>query len=253
VTSWHEDLKLAGELVTDAGRLAARMRADGIEAEQKTSVSDVVTAADHAAEALIVDRLADERPDDGVLGEEGSRREGERKWIIDPVDGTYNFVAGLDYWCSALALVEGDRLILGAVYHVASDTLYLGGPDLPTTRNGVPLAPLADRELHTSCVTTYFPPGLYGTPVGDALFGALSGAAAIRMLGSGTLDLVAIAQGQLQVFCQRDVPAWDRLPGEALIRGVGGAHHTVEAGGVSWSVIGVPTAVRELCELLRAR
>lgn len=247
------DVRLAGELVRDAGRLAQRMRREGVSVETKTSVSDLVTAADRAAEQLITDRLAVERPDDGVLGEEGAARDGSsgRRWIIDPVDGTYNFVAGLTWWCSAVALVDGDELVLGAVYHPHDDELFVGGPGVPTTRNGEPLPPLAERPLAESCVTTYLPVALPGE-VAAVLGRALAGAAAVRMLGSGSMDLTAIAQGRLQAYCQRNVPPWDRLPGEALVRGVGGTSRTVDAGGVTWTVVGAPGLVAEIAGGLSA-
>jgi len=247
-----DDVRLAGQLVREAGALALRMRSEGLTAEQKTSVSDLVTAADRAAEQSIVDRLAAERPADGVLGEEGASREGTsgRRWVIDPVDGTYNFVHGLTWWCSALALVDGssgrDELVLGAVYHPHDDVLYVGGPALPTTRDGVAVGVMADLPLDRACMTTYLNPQLFGGPVGDAFGRAASGAAALRMLGSGSMDLTAIAQGQLGVFCQQSVPPWDRLPGWGLVLGAGGATAQVQAGGVEWSVAGAPTAVAEV-------
>ena len=246
------DALLAGELVREAGRLALHMRRGGIDAETKTSVSDVVTAADHAAEALIVERLDKLRPDDGVLGEEGSSNRGTsgRTWVIDPVDGTYNFVSGLTWWCSALALTDGDDLVLGAVYHPAEDVLFVGGPGLPTTRNGEPLPPLEDRPLTESCLTTYLHPPFYGDEVGRAFGRVVAGAATLRMLGSGSMDLTAIAQGQLHVSCQHSVPPWDRLPGAALVLGVGGAHRRTTAAGVEWSVTGVPAAVDAICAAL---
>ena len=152
-----DDAALAGELVRAAGRLAQRMRAAGLDSEQKTSVSDLVTAADTAAERLVVERLRAERPDDAIVGEEGTDHPGTsgRAWVIDPVDGTYNFVAGLPWWCSALALTDDGAPVLGAVHHPATDTLFVGGPDLPSTRDGVPLPPLADRPLGAVCATTY--------------------------------------------------------------------------------------------------
>ncbi|WP_051217715.1 inositol monophosphatase family protein [Nocardioides insulae] len=250
------DAELAGDLVRGAGELAHRMRADGVEVETKSSISDLVTAADHAAEEYILTRLARERPDDGVLGEEGAARPSAsgRRWVIDPVDGTYNFVAGLPWWCSALALVEGgpdeEEILLGAVHHPYADLLYLGGPGLPTTRNGLPLAPLRDRPLAESCLATYLHPPYWGNAAG-AVFGEMvTGAATLRMLGSGSMDLAAIAEGTLQVSCQHTVPEWDRLPGVALVLGLGGAHRRVQAGGVEWSVTGVPTAVAEVCDRL---
>ncbi|GAA1809109.1 inositol monophosphatase family protein [Nocardioides hankookensis] len=246
------DADLAARLVREAGTLALRMRGDGIDADTKASISDVVTAADHAAERLVVDTLAGERPDDGVLGEEGASRDGTsgRTWVIDPVDGTYNFVAGLDWWCSALALTDGDDLLLGAVHHPATGRTFVGGPDLEPRVDGVPLAPIVDRPLAESCLTTYLHPPFYGDEVGAAFGRMANGAATVRMLGSGTMDAMAVAEGRLHVLCQHSVPPWDELPGAAIIRGVGGHVATVRAAGKDWHVAGVPTAVAEVVALL---
>lgn len=94
IPSRPDDAQLAAAVVRDAGQLALRMRPAGVRAHAKTSASDVVTAADLAAEELVVARLGSERPVDGIVGEEGSEREGTsgRTWVIDPVDGTFNFV-----------------------------------------------------------------------------------------------------------------------------------------------------------------
>ncbi len=250
--SLADDAALAVRLVRDAGTLAARMRAEGLVAATKTSISDVVTAADHAAERLVVDVLASERPDDGVLGEEGASRPGTsgRTWVIDPVDGTYNFVAGLDWWCSALALTDGEDLVLGAVHHPATGRTFVGGPGLPTTVDGVPLPPLEDRALATACLTTYLHPPSYGGPLGAAFDRLAGGAATLRMLGSASMDAASIAAGQLHVRCQHSLPPWDDLPGAALILGVGGATARVRAAGVDWSAAGAPTAVDDVAEAL---
>lgn len=249
-----DDVTLAAHLVRQAGRLAHEMRAGGIDAEQKTNVADLVTAADHAAEELVVAGLAAERPDDGVLGEEGTSRAGTsgRTWVIDPVDGTYNFVAGLDWWCSAVALTDGDELVLGAVHHPASGSTYVGGPGLAPTLDGVPLARIVDRPLAESCLTTYLHPPFYGDAVGDAFGRMANGAATVRMLGSGTMDAMAVATGRLHVLCQHSVPPWDELPGAAIIRGVGGETRRVQAAGQEWYVAGAPTAVAEVCAALTA-
>lgn len=126
-----DDLALAADLVREAGVLAAQMLAEGLVVRHKTSISDVVSDADHAAEELIVERLRTDRPDDGIVGEEGTSDTGTgRTWYVDPVDGTYNFLAGLSVWCSAIALDE----TLGAVYHPAADELWAAGPGWPTTK-----------------------------------------------------------------------------------------------------------------------
>lgn len=249
-----EDAALAESLVLEAGRLAARMRGDGLSTELKTSVSDVVTAADRAAEKLITERLARERPDDAVVGEEGTDRPGTsgRTWVIDPVDGTWNFVRGLTWWCSAVALRGPEDVLLGAVHHPHDDALFVGGPDLPSTRNGEPLPRLGDRPLAESCASTYLHPRFYDGAVGAAFVRAVSGVATLRMLGSGTMDQMAVAQGQMDVLFQHTVSDWDWYPGTAIVRGVGGVARRTTAGGVEWSVSGVPGAVAELCAALEA-
>ena len=91
-----DDHQLAAALVREAGQLALLLRMGGLQSQQKTSISDVVTAADHAAEAYVLEQLQRCRPQDGILGEEGASVRGSsgRTWVIDPVDGTYNFLHG---------------------------------------------------------------------------------------------------------------------------------------------------------------
>lgn len=246
------DAELAARLVREAGTLADRLRAGGLEAQTKTSVSDVVTAADHAAERQVIETLATERPDDGVLGEEGADHRGStgRIWVIDPVDGTYNFLAGLDWWCSAIALTDGDELLLGAIHHPASGRTFVGGPGLASTVNGVPLEPIADRPLAESCLVTYLHPPFLDHEVGEAFDRMAGRAATMRMLGSGSMDATAVAEGRLHVICQHSVPPWDALPGAAIICGAGGVTRRVRAAGVEWYVAGAPTAVDEVCAAL---
>jgi myo-inositol-1(or 4)-monophosphatase len=246
--SLAEDAALAASVVREAGALARRMRSEGLTLENKTSVSDIVTAADRAAEALVVETLAAQRPADGVLGEEGSAHDGTsgRTWVIDPVDGTYNFVAGLDWWCSAIALLDGGELVLGAVHHPATGRTFVGGPDLPTTVDGVPVAPLADRPLETACITTYLHPPAYAGEVGGAFSRMVGAAATLRMLGSASMDATAIAQGSLHVRCQHSLPPWDELPGAALILGAGGVARRIEAAGVTWYAAGAPRCVDDV-------
>jgi fructose-1,6-bisphosphatase/inositol monophosphatase family enzyme len=173
--------------------------------------------------------------------------------VIDPVDGTYNFVHGLGWWCSAIALVVDGDPVLGAVYHPHDDLLYVGGPDLPTTRNGEPVGPLADVDLAHACASTYLHPPFFDGEVGAAFSRAVSGAATLRMLGSGSLDLAAVAQGHLGVFVQHSVAPWDWFPSSALVRGAGGVARRTTAAGVEWSVAGAPTAVAEVCAALEDR
>ncbi|WP_067432050.1 inositol monophosphatase family protein [Nocardioides jensenii] len=254
--SWRFDLpadvELATHLVREAGRLAARMRTDGVDATRKTDVADIVTAADHAAEDLIVSALREARPDDAIVGEEGANHAGTsgRTWVIDPVDGTYNFFRGMDWWCSALALTDADDVLLGAVHHPPSDQVFVGGPGLPATRDGAALPHLVDVPPDQACASTYLHPPFYDGQVGAAFGRAVNRVATLRMLGSGTMDCVAILRGQCDVIFQHSVPDWDRLPGVALIRSLGGEARVVRAAGVDWHVAGLPSVVAAVAEAL---
>jgi myo-inositol-1(or 4)-monophosphatase len=252
------DVDLAGSLVRAAGELAARMLAEGLTTEHKTSISDVVSAADHAAEDLVVTRLRAERPDDAIVGEEGTSDAGAsrgRTWYVDPVDGTYNFLSGLPTWCAAVALgpSETGPPLVGAVYQPATDELWLGGLDCPTTRNGIALARLTDRPLADVSLATYLHP--YTLPddgLREPLLRAMGGAATVRMLGSGSVELAAVAAGRLGASVQADSLPWDWLPGAALVLAAGGAAEVVEAQGHRWHVAGSRQTVADLVTLLQA-
>lgn len=246
------DAELATRLVREAGDLAAKMREVGLASQQKTNVADIVTAADHAAEALIVSALRAERPDDSIVGEEGADHVGSsgRTWVIDPVDGTYNFFRGMDLWCSALALTDRDDMLLGAVHHSASDSVYVGGPGAPASRNGVAMPQLVDVPAEQACAATYLHPPHFGAAVGDAFGRAVKEVAALRMYGSGTMDCIAVLNGQCDLVFQHSVPDWDRLPGAALIRSLGGEARLVSAAGVEWHVAGRASAVAAIASAL---
>ncbi|HZC70050.1 MAG TPA: inositol monophosphatase [Jatrophihabitans sp.] len=244
-----DDLALAGSLAREAGLLAARMLGEGLTAARKTSISDVVSAADHAAEQLVVERLQAARPEDGIVGEEGASKDGStgRIWYIDPVDGTYNFLSGLPLWCTAIALDDA----LGAVYQPAADELWTGGPEHPTTRNGVPLPQLVDRPLADVSVTTYVhPTALPDAARREPLLRVLEHAATIRMLGCGSVEMAAVAAGRLGASVQINSLPWDWLPGAALVRGVGGAAEVVAAHGHRWCVTGAGQTVAEITALI---
>jgi fructose-1,6-bisphosphatase/inositol monophosphatase family enzyme len=241
-----DDFQLAEDLVREAGQLAARMLGEGLQTHYKTSVSDVVSAADHAAEELVVSRLGQSRPDDGLVGEEGHSRPGERTWYIDPVDGTYNFLSGIPYWCSAVGLVDADGPVAGAVYYPAMESMWVGGRDRPTTLNGVAVPTLADAALDQVSVATYFHPRYAADARRAASWQAATrAAAAVRMLGSASVDLAGVASGRLGVFLQGNLHPWDWYPGAALVLGAGGVAEEVPVGDITWQVAGNRQAVAD--------
>lgn len=253
------DAELAVALVREAGQLALDMRAAGIGTDYKTSISDVVTDADRAAEDFVAAALEALRPDDGVLGEEGASRESKtgRTWVVDPVDGTYNFSQGSDYFCSALALATGDpaagQASIGAVHRPATDTTWLAS-DGALTRDGVALERLSDAQLHEKALVTYLHPASMADPgVCETWLRAARGAATIRMFGAGSVDLANIASGQMGGWLQHSVADWDWLPGKALVEAAGGRAVKVDAGGVTWCVAGNEQLVCEVEARLLSR
>jgi myo-inositol-1(or 4)-monophosphatase len=252
------DAQLATALVRHAGGLALAMRERGLKslrdtAAEKSGASDVVTAADLAAESYVFDQLRRCRPDDSILGEEGAGYTGTsgRIWVIDPVDGTYNFYSGSTYWCSALALTDAagawpdgpDSLtdadvLLGAIYQPQEDKLWLGGTQLPATLNTEPIAADTRERLGQLSAGTYIHPKWLGDPqAGIPWQHAAQLPATLRMLGSGSCDLGRVAQAELGVWFQHSCPAWDWLPGDTGV---------VQVNGLNWFVAGPPVAVAAL-------
>ena len=246
------DVDVAASLVKEAGTLAATMLAEGLDTHYKTSISDVVSAADHAAEELVVRRLTEWRPDDGLVGEEGAARPGKRTWYIDPVDGTYNFLSGLPYWCSAVGLTDDSGSLAGAVYYPARDELWVGGRDRPTTLNGEPLARLTDRPLAEVSVSSYFHPPRMSDEQQLADWRSVVGkAATVRVLGSASVDLGGVATGRIGLFFQSGLGPWDWWPGVALVLAVGGAAEIVELHGSTYYIAGNTQSVSEAVTALR--
>jgi myo-inositol-1(or 4)-monophosphatase len=246
----RDDLELAGSVVREAGLLAAAMRRDGVATEVKTSITDVVTAADRAAEALIVERLRAARPSDGMVGEEGTDHPGARTWFIDPVDGTYNFTRGLATWCAAVGLLDEAGPVLGAIYQPATDELWLGGRDHHTTCNGVEVSVDPRRLADVSVVSYLHPDTLPDERVRVPLLRVIGAAATVRMTGSGSVELAAVAAGRLGCFVQYDCLPWDWWPGSTLVVAAGGVARVIELDGRSWHLAGSPLAVEQAAALL---
>ena len=122
-----DDLDVARAAVRAASEAALRLRDGPLDTEVKGSATDLVTAADHAAEAAAVELVRSERPRDGVLGEEGTLISGPRHWIIDGIDGTLAFVRRLPGWGSAIALQQRGETLASAVCDPLADELFSGG------------------------------------------------------------------------------------------------------------------------------
>ena len=230
------DREVAIAAVRRAGELLLPGFGAAHDVERKSGASaDLVSAADREAEAAVVELLRDARPDDGLLGEEGARADAERTWVVDALDGTFNYVSGVPHWCAAVVLVDGDGPLASAVYDPVGDELFSAGRG----EGAGGLHVRTGRPLDQALVSTFADPRVM-TP--EALV-ALARAGILRTGGAGSLDLAWIAAGRVDAWVQRDPMPWDWLPGALLVREAGGRAEVLDGG---WHIAGAPELVAEL-------
>ncbi|MCU1417517.1 MAG: inositol monophosphatase [Schumannella sp.] len=222
---------LATSIAVEAGELAARRRREGVEvADTKSSAVDVVTEADREVERLIRSRLADARPDDAILGEEGGGQTGSSglTWVVDPIDGTTNYLYGIPHYAVSIAVVEGepDPLtwadVVGVVHNPASGELYSAAIGEGATLDGKPIHVAAPVPLGEALVGTGF---AYASEMrgiqGAIVTRLLPGVRDIRRQGTASLDLSFVASGRLNAYFERTLSPWDHAAGAIIAREAG--------------------------------
>ncbi len=212
----HRLGELAVELALGAGSLIRSRRGAGFAVHAKSTPTDMVTEVDRAVEAWLVAEVNRQRPGDGVLGEEGGDHTGRSgvRWIIDPIDGTVNFVLGLPAYCVSVA-AEADGVVVAAAVHnpvsrelfraVRGAGSFLGDEQLPGPR---------DVPVERAVVGT----GFGYDPVrrvrqGDVAARLLGSVADIRRMGAAALDLCSVAAGRLDAYYEAGLNVWDRAGG----------------------------------------
>ena len=194
--------------------------------DSKTSATDPVTDADREAERAIRELLAAERPDDGLLGEEGSSQPGEsgRRWLVDPLDGTVNFLYGIPQWCVSVALEEGERALAGVVLDPVQDELFAAERGRGAWLNGGPIRVREQAQLERALVATGFSYERERRVEQAEVVGRLLPRVRdIRRAGSAALDLAWLAAGRLDGFYERGLKPWDWRAGGLLVEEAGGA------------------------------
>jgi myo-inositol-1(or 4)-monophosphatase len=216
-------LDLAIALAREAGALLLeRFGQAARDVDSKSSATDMVSAADHDAEALIRVGLTTARPEDGLVGEEGSRRDSPsgRYWIVDPLDGTTNFLYGIPQWAVSIALERQ----LGVIYEPVRDELFVAERGSGAFLNGEPLRMAAQSDLSTALIATGF--GY------DAERRAKQGAVVahllprirdVRRAGAAALDLAWLAAGRLDGYYERGLQPWDWAAARIIVEEAGGA------------------------------
>ena len=188
---------------------------------------DFVTSADLKAEKIIRQELEAARPDFGFLMEEAGEikgREPQNRWIVDPLDGTNNFLHGLPHFCTSIALEREGQIVAGVIYNPATDELFVAERGQGAFANDTRMRVSARRELQNCLVSTHVPRlGQKGHKQAlleqAAVMRLTSG---VRCTGSTALDLAYIAAGRLDGTWQRGPQAWDFAAGMIMIRESGG-------------------------------
>jgi myo-inositol-1(or 4)-monophosphatase len=255
-------LALAVDTAVEAARLVADGRASaGDRVDVKSSSVDVVTAVDTASERLIVGRLLAARPDDAVLGEEGASRAGGSgvRWIVDPIDGTVNFLYGVPAYAVSIAAEVDGVVRAGAVLNAATGELFTattgGGAWLSAPARPEPLRLAGSRpsSLEQTLVGTGFGYQAEQRRAQGAVVAALLPQVRdIRRIGSAALDLCAAAAGRIDAYYELHLNPWDHAAG-ALVAAEAGLVVTGLPGrpfAEPLAIVAAPTVADAFVELL---
>ena len=238
-------LDLAVDTARAAAELVARGRATAAgQVDVKSSPTDVVTAVDKASERLVVGRLLGARPEDGVLGEEGADRRGTSgvRWVIDPIDGTVNFLYGLPIYAVSIAAEVDGQVQAGAVLNAATGELFtatLGGGSfvtVPGADDAVRLESRGPVSLEQTLVGTGFSYRVEERRAQGAVVARLlTRVRDIRRVGSSALDICSVAAGRMDAYYEQGLKPWDHAAAGLI---------AAEAGVVLGGLPGIPFGER---------
>ena len=194
--------------------------------EFKGRTNDLVSRADKEAERIFVEALEQLIPDAGFIAEEGtSTKKGNRfNWIIDPLDGTTNYLYGIPCYCTSVALIDEDGLVLGVIYDPERNECFSAAKGHGAALNGEPIRVSRQKDLSKSLIATGFPYDNRGRQREylDILEKVNRNTRGIRRLGSAALDLAYVACGRFDAFYEYGLHPWDCAAGALIIQEAGG-------------------------------
>lgn len=217
---------LAKTIASEGGDLALSYfnARDTLVVEDKMNPQDMVSQADREVELLLRKRITEAFPDDGILGEEGGGQDGTSgfTWVLDPIDGTAPFLAGLPHWCVVVAILQGDETIAGVIAHPMEAEVISARLGQGTWLNGARVHVGADMKLNNCNVgmgiSHRSPPAPFVEAIGDLL----SEGGMFYRNGSGAVMLASVAVGRLGGYYEPHMNPWDCLAGLLMVREAGG-------------------------------
>ena len=210
-----ELLALAIRTAEAAGALLVQ-RPEHFAVNEKTSAVDFATQMDHASEKLIVEQLLAARPDDGVIGEEGSQRTSKSgiTWVIDPLDGTVNYFYGLPGWNVSIAAKDEEGVIVGAVYAPTARTLWSASRGGGAYQNGIPIRCNDPVSLDRALISTGFSYDLaLRSEQGARIARLIPLIRDLRRIGAAAVDLCHVASGMVDGYFEASLNEWDLAAG----------------------------------------
>ncbi len=225
-------LALARDLALRAGEEHLAGRREHLEIESKSSPTDLVSQVDRRAEEVIVGGLASVRPDDAILAEEGTLQAGSSgvRWIIDPLDGTTNYVYGYPASCVSIAVELDGELRIGVIHEPSTELTYEAVAGRKAVCNGREIAVRRPSDLARALVATGFSYDAgQRRRQGAAMAHVLPRVRDIRRAGSAALDLCLVAAGRVDAYYELDLNIWDYAAGAVIARAAGADVRTVPA------------------------
>jgi myo-inositol-1(or 4)-monophosphatase len=217
---------VAVELAEATGAMLRQELGRARRVEAKDSPINLVTEMDRRAEAIIVDRLRREFPDDAILAEESGASGGRsgRRWIVDPLDGTTNYAHGVPIFAVSIALEERNRIVLGAIHDPNQRETFVAERGGGAHLNGARLAVSGTKRLDESLLATGFPYDIRATnDTNLSEFGVFSlRARSVRRTGSAVLHLAYLAAGRFDGYWELRLGPWDVAAGWLMVEEAGG-------------------------------
>ena len=247
-------LGAAEKAVREAGRVLLGLAHKPLEVLCEPE-HDIKLRADQLAEAKILEVLGNEFPLPVLTeesGEHGEITETSRMWVVDPLDGTFNYSRGMPMCCTSVGLWDKGEPVLGAIYDFFGGHLFLGAVGCGATLDGVPVKPSCVTEPSKAALATGFP---HHMDLGDATMAQFVAQVRqykkIRMLGSAALMGAFVSNGWLDAYTEDDIWLWDIAAAAAIARAAGGTVHVGPGKAGRWARTITCAATPELCAALR--
>ncbi len=218
---------LALRLAREAGAIQRERYETSFRVDTKSASIDLVTEVDHACEALIVETLKRERPEDAILAEEGGgedRAGAEWRWVIDPLDGTMNYAHGYPRFCVSIGVEHLGEPAVGAVYDPLLDELFAARHGEGATLNGRAIRVSEEQQLGRALLATGFAYDVHRSADDnvDHFAHFVKRARGLRRDGSAALDLCYVAAGRFDGFWELKLHPWDVAAGNLIVEEAGG-------------------------------